>query len=233
MPRAHSRSRLAATYARSMAVNRSRKARAARRRKRRMNRVEHDLSDEQMGRAQNGVGAAARTAARRTSRCNATACSRSPVAGVTRLTTSCRSAAPATPASATTRSPVGCAGSGSTSAPSCCATWRSARRSRCGSKPSLDPLDAAQTADLARQPSQWSTSCSRQPRPRPCPRRARTTSSTDAVPTTRPGQTGCHEPDQRADAPFKARLEGSSLFVSTQKPAGQCAAAWPKIPVRL
>jgi hypothetical protein len=36
-----------------MAVNRSRKAMAARRRKRRMNRVEHDLSDE-LGRAQSG-----------------------------------------------------------------------------------------------------------------------------------------------------------------------------------
>ena len=36
-----------ATYAGAMAVNRSRKARAARRRKRRMDRVEHDLSDEQ------------------------------------------------------------------------------------------------------------------------------------------------------------------------------------------
>ena len=34
-------------YAGAMAVNRSRKARAARRRKRRMDRVEHDLSDEQ------------------------------------------------------------------------------------------------------------------------------------------------------------------------------------------
>lgn len=34
-------------YARVMAVNRSRKARAARRRARRMKRVEHDLSDDQ------------------------------------------------------------------------------------------------------------------------------------------------------------------------------------------
>jgi 5-methylcytosine-specific restriction endonuclease McrA len=34
-------------YPRAMAVNRSRKARSARKRKRRMDRVEHDLSDEQ------------------------------------------------------------------------------------------------------------------------------------------------------------------------------------------
>jgi hypothetical protein len=39
-----------------MAVNRSRKAMAARRHKRRMNRVEHDLSDEQWVRAQSGMG---------------------------------------------------------------------------------------------------------------------------------------------------------------------------------
>jgi hypothetical protein len=55
-----------------MAVNASRKAMAARRRKRRMNRVEHDLSDEQWAALK--AAWAARTAVRRTSRCNATAC---------------------------------------------------------------------------------------------------------------------------------------------------------------
>jgi hypothetical protein len=53
------------------------------------------------------LGVAARTAARRTSRCSATAYSHSPVVGGTPSTTSCRPARPVTPASATTKSPVG------------------------------------------------------------------------------------------------------------------------------
>jgi hypothetical protein len=47
------------TYAGLMAVNRSRKARAARRRKRRMDRVEHDLSDEQWSALQAAWGGCA------------------------------------------------------------------------------------------------------------------------------------------------------------------------------
>ena len=48
--------RASCTYAGAMAVNRSRAARYARRRKRRMDAVEHDLSDAQWIGAQGGVG---------------------------------------------------------------------------------------------------------------------------------------------------------------------------------
>ena len=119
-------------YVGAMALNRSRKARAGRRRKRRMDRVEHDLNDEQWT-ALKVAWVAARTAARSTSRCSVTASWRSPAAGVTRWTTSRRRGAPATPASATKKSPAGCGASGSTSEPSCCATSRSTRRAHCGS----------------------------------------------------------------------------------------------------
>ena len=84
-------------------------------------------------------GADARTAARATRHCSATACWRSPEAVATRSTTSCRRADRATPASATTKSPAGCAASGSMSAPSCCVISRSAPGSHTGSEPRTMP----------------------------------------------------------------------------------------------
>ena len=105
------------------AAGRSRQARYARRRKRRMDRAEHDLTDEQWA-ALMAVWGVAPTAARPTRRCSATACWPSPVAAATPSTTSCPRAARATPASATTKSPAGCDASGSTSARSSCGTSR-------------------------------------------------------------------------------------------------------------
>ena len=116
-----------------MAVNGRRKARAARRRKRRMDRVAHDLSDEQWTALIVAWGGCAYCGRDRDAAADATACWRSLVVGATRSTTSCRPAAPATPASATTRSRAGYGESGSTSARSSCVTWRSTPRSPRGS----------------------------------------------------------------------------------------------------
>ena len=82
---------------------------------------------------------AARTAAPPVRRCSVTACRRCPAAAGTPSTTSRPRAGPATPASATTRSPAGCGANGSTNARSCSATSRSGRRWRCGSPPNRTP----------------------------------------------------------------------------------------------
>ena len=110
-------------------ASRTRSARHARKRKRRMDRVEHDLSAEQWAALKEAWGGCAY--------CGATGkplqrdcVLPSPAAGATRSTTSLRPAARATPASATTRSPAGCGASGSTSAPSSSATSRSRRDPR-------------------------------------------------------------------------------------------------------
>ena len=96
---------------------RSLRARAARRRKRRMDGVAHDLSEDQWTALKTAWGGCAYCGA--TDRpCSATAYWLSPAAGATRSTTSRPPAAPATPASAMTKSPAGCGVSGSTSGPS-------------------------------------------------------------------------------------------------------------------
>jgi hypothetical protein len=90
--------------------------------------VEHDLTNEQWTALQTlGVDAPAE---RRTSRCSATVCPHCPATGDTRSKTSCRPAPPATPVSATTKSPAGSGESGSTSEPCYCATWNSGWHSR-------------------------------------------------------------------------------------------------------
>ena len=79
-------------------------------------------------------GQAAPTAARPKSHCSATASSPFREAVDTRSKTSYPFVAPATRASATTKSPAGFGGSGSMSEPFCCTTSRSERSSRCASR---------------------------------------------------------------------------------------------------
>jgi hypothetical protein len=106
---------------------------AARKRRRRMDRVEHDLSDEHWTalKAEWGVCAYCGATDQPLQRDCVLALSRG---GATRSTTSpaCGSC---NAARATTKSRAGCGASGSMSAPSWCTTSRSRRRSRCGSPP--------------------------------------------------------------------------------------------------
>ncbi len=117
-----------ASYGRGVAASRSRRQRAARRRRRRMERVEHDLTAEQwtaLQAAWSGCAYCSASDSRLQREC-VLAISRW---AATPSTTWCRRADRATPASATTRSPAGCADGDSTSGRSCCATLRSVPRS--------------------------------------------------------------------------------------------------------
>ena len=117
-----------------MAVNRSRKARAARRRKRRMDRVEHDLSDEQWAALKAAWGGCAYCGAtdKPLQRDCVLALSRGGRYTLDNIVPACGSCN----ASKCNDEVTGwLRRSGSTSAPSCCATSRSGRRSRCGSRP--------------------------------------------------------------------------------------------------
>ena len=131
----------------------SRRARAIRRRKRRMGRVDHDLSAAQWIALKAAWGGCAYCGASNTplQRDCVLALSRGGRYTLANIVPVCRSC---NASSATPKSPAGCAAGDSTNAPSCCATLRSTLRSHCGSK-GQTPSDAEEVGfEPAVQPRQ-------------------------------------------------------------------------------